>query len=354
MEKNILILRDLHKSFDDQPLLRGVTFEIARGEIACLLGPSGSGKSTLLRIIAGLEHAARGEIIFENQNLRDAPTHLRGIGMMFQDLALFPHRNVFDNIAFGLQMQRVPRREMIARVNELLRLVGLENFGARNVVSLSGGEQQRVALARTLAPRPRLLMFDEPLGALDRILREQLQTEVRDILKQIGMTALYVTHDQTEAFAVADRVLIIHDGIIAQSGAPQELFERPANAYIARFLGLSNLLAGEIARVDGSRAVVETRTGIFHADARGLSSGARGFVLLRPNAIAKISPLDSTPRENEIRGRVIEARYHANQSRVVIETRAGTRLTFDSAETIRVGAEICLALAPRAIQFLPE
>ena len=352
MNNPALILRDIHKSFDGQPLLRGVSFEIARGEIACLLGPSGSGKSTLLRIIAGLESAACGEIIFENQNLRDIPTHQRGIGLMFQDLALFPHRTVFENVAFGLRMQKIPRREIELRVNEMLRLVGLENFAARSVLELSGGEQQRVALARALAPQPRLLMFDEPLGALDRILREQLQTELRAILKQIGMTALYVTHDQTEAFAVADRVLIIHDGIIAQSGTPQELYERPASAFIARFLGLSNLLSGVVVQVEGASAVVETQEGVFSASARELAQGARVQVLLRPNAIARISPASSAPRENEIAGRVIEARFQANQSRVMVETRAGTRLLFESAETLQVGADVCIALNSNCISFL--
>ncbi len=348
-----LILSNLHKSFNNQPLLRGVSLEIARGEIACLLGPSGSGKSTLLRIIAGLEQAESGDVTFENQNLRGVPTHLRGIGLMFQDLALFPHRSVFDNVAFGLRMQSVPRAEIAARVRAMLKLVGLENFGARNVHQLSGGEQQRVALARALAPRPRLLMFDEPLGALDRILREQLQSQVRGILKQIGMTALYVTHDQGEAFAVADRVLIIHDGVIAQSGTPQELYEHPASEFVAQFLGLSNLLTGVVTRVDGASVAVETADGVLTVRASGVTKGTRVTALIRPNAAqAFIAARDASPRADSLACRVLESRF-AERARVLVETRSGARLWFESSQMLSAGAEVWVDLNPSAISILP-
>ncbi len=346
-ESPFLVVNNIYKSFDGQPLLRGIALEIAQGEIACLLGPSGSGKSTLLRIIAGLEHADSGGIIFEGNALRDTPTHLRGIGLMFQDLALFPHRNVFDNVAFGLRMQRLPRAEITARVRAMLELVGLADLGARPVHNLSGGEQQRVALARALAPRPRLLMFDEPLGALDRILREELQEEVRAILKRVGMTALYVTHDQNEAFAVADRVLIIHAGIIAQSGTPRELHEHPKRAFVARFLGLGNLLDGIVAAVHETTVAVRTPEGVFTAPAAGLEKGARVAVLIRPHAAEEFAP---NPRENVISGTVVESRFHGDKSRVTIETARGARLVFESRGAWQVGQT--LQMRPR-LEVLP-
>ncbi len=352
-EQKILVVQGLYKSFDDQPLLRGISFEIARGEIVCLLGPSGGGKSTLLRLLAGLERAERGKIIFENQDLEKIPTHRRGIGLMFQDLALFPHRNVFDNIAFGLRMQKMPRADIAARVREMLKLVGLENFGARNVHQLSGGEQQRVALARALAPRPRLLLFDEPLGALDRILREQLQDEMRAILKSLGITALYVTHDQAEGFAIADRVLILHTGDIAQSGTPRELYEQPANAFVARFLGLTNLLPGTIVARAGADAVAETAEGKFRARGDALTLGARVVVLLRAEAAERADNLSGAPRGNEISGRALETRFGDGRARVTLTTARGTRLMF-ALDHAAAGDELKLRVNPRGISFLRE
>src|SRR5438093_735137 len=197
----------INKSYEGAPLLRDVSFEVGESEIVCLLGPSGTGKTTLLRIIAGLEELEAGQILFQARDLRGVPVHQRGFGLMFQDLALFPHRRVYDNVAFGLRMHNLPQSEIRGRVEEMLALVGLDpaRFAGRDVNRLSGGEQQRVALARSLAPRPRFLMFDEPLGALDRLLREQLITDIRALLKRLGIMALYVTHDQEEAFAISDR-----------------------------------------------------------------------------------------------------------------------------------------------------
>jgi thiamine transport system ATP-binding protein len=217
--------------------LDGVDLTVGEREIVSVLGPSGSGKSTLLRAIAGLAPEATGSVRWNGVDLANVPPHRREFGLMFQDHALFPHRDVIGNVMFGLRMQRHPRPEAEARARETLALVGLVGFDHRRVAELSGGEQQRVALARALAPAPRLLMLDEPLGALDRALRDRLVAELRALFVRLGLTIVFVTHDHDEAFALADRVVVMHDGRIAQSGTPAEVWDHPANAFVARFLG---------------------------------------------------------------------------------------------------------------------
>jgi ABC-type Fe3+/spermidine/putrescine transport system ATPase subunit len=267
----LLEVRDVARSFaPGTTAVAGVSFDLERGELLCLLGPSGCGKTTLLRIIAGLETADRGAVRFDGRDLAGVPPHARDFGMMFQDFALFPHKNVFDNVAFGLRMRRLPVAEIAARVEAMLATVDLAGFGGRPIAQLSGGEQQRVALARALAPGPRLLMLDEPLGALDRALRERLMLDVRAILKRLGMTAIYVTHDQTEAFAVADRLAVMSAGHIEQLGAPPVVYERPATPFVARFLGFENLLPGQ---ADGV-GVVATAVGRLRPAAPPSAAGA--------------------------------------------------------------------------------
>ena len=256
----LLEIAHIHKSYPGLPVLHDLSLTADEGEIVCLLGPSGCGKSTLLRIVAGLEMPDAGQVAFDGQDLAGVPPHRRHFGLMFQDYALFPHKDVAGNVAFGLRMARLPASEISARVREMLALVGLSGTEQRRVTELSGGEQQRVALARSLAPGPRLLMFDEPLGALDRALREQLMNDLRAILKQVCVTALYVTHDQEEAFAIGDRVAIMRarpdigeGGRIEQIGTPQEVYRQPGNAYVARFLGFQNLIDGKVVAVRGER-----------------------------------------------------------------------------------------------------
>jgi thiamine transport system ATP-binding protein len=233
----MLGVNDLSVTYDDFVAVAGVDLEVVDGEIVCILGPSGSGKSSLLRAVAGLEPDARGRITWDGQDLTRVPPHRRGFGLMFQDHALFPHRDVQGNVAFGLRMQRLPRAEITARTADALALVGLTGFERRRIRELSGGEQQRVALARALAAEPRLLMLDEPLGALDRALRERLVAELRALFVRLGLTTLFVTHDHDEAFALADRLVVMHAGRIEQVGGPAEVWQRPANAFVARFLG---------------------------------------------------------------------------------------------------------------------
>ncbi len=242
----ILHVNDLSSSYEGQPLLKNITFHLEQGEILCLLGPSGSGKTTLLRLLAGLENADSGIITFNNAAIQSIVPHKRNFGMMFQDYALFPHKNVYDNIAFGLVMKKWTTKAIAAKVAEILEVVGLEGFGHRAIDELSGGEQQRVALARSLAPEPELLLLDEPLGSLDRTLRDRLSGEIRSILKSLGVTALFVTHDQTEAFTVADKIAILYNGRLEQFDSPENLYRTPANTTVARFLGFKNIVSGKV------------------------------------------------------------------------------------------------------------
>ncbi|MFH1907808.1 MAG: ABC transporter ATP-binding protein, partial [Chloroflexota bacterium] len=258
----MLQLLDITKDYENRPLLRGISFTVAANETVCLLGASGSGKSTLLRIIAGLEQAEQGMVYWQGQDLTAVPAHLRNFGLVFQDYALFPHLSVFENVAFGLKMQNLPGTEVERRAREAMTQVNLSGFEGRRVTELSGGEQQRVALARALAPRPRLLMFDEPLGALDRALRDRLQDELRGILHATGIPAIYVTHDQEEAFAIADRVLLLNDGEIVRDGSPSEVWNEPRSAWEARFLGLGNVVEG-VVRSNAGKLTVETPAGVF-------------------------------------------------------------------------------------------
>ncbi len=267
----MLELRNVVKSYEGKPLLTDISFTVAEGETICLLGASGSGKSTILRMIAGLDFPERGAILLNSLDLAQTPPHLRDFGLVFQDYGLFPHLNVFNNIAFGLRMKsfkhkghKVHKGEVDRRVYELLEQVNLTGFASRKVTDLSGGEQQRVALARALAPSPRLLMFDEPLGALDRSLKEDLLNEIRGILHQTKIPAIYVTHDQEEAFTIADRILVLHEGTIIRDGTPSEIWKDPQSAFVAKLLGIGNVIDGEVLAVNK----VKTAFGVFSLDCK--------------------------------------------------------------------------------------
>ncbi|MFF4762181.1 ABC transporter ATP-binding protein [Streptomyces sp. NPDC001292] len=248
----LLSLQAATVRFGGRTALDAIDLAVAEHEIVCVLGPSGSGKSTLLRAVAGLQPLNSGRVLLGGRDQAGVPVHRREVGLMFQDHQLFPQRDVAGNVGFGLRMHGAGKSERDARVGELLELVGLPGAGRRAVAALSGGEQQRVALARALAPRPRLLMLDEPLGQLDRSLRERLVVELREVFGRLGTTVLAVTHDQGEAFALADRVVVMRDGRIAQWGTPLEVWQRPADAFVARFLGFENVVE---ASVDGEVAV---------------------------------------------------------------------------------------------------
>ncbi|WP_328726295.1 ABC transporter ATP-binding protein [Streptomyces sp. NBC_00259] len=281
----MLTIEDATVRFGRRTALDAVDLEVADHEIVCVLGPSGSGKSTLLRAVAGLQHLDGGRVLLGGADQAGVPVHRRGVGLMFQDHQLFPQRDVAGNVAFGLRMHGVPKAEQGRRVEELLELVGLPGAGKRAVAALSGGEQQRVALARALAPRPRLLMLDEPLGQLDRTLRERLVVELRGVFGRLGTTVLAVTHDQGEAFALADRVVVMRDGRIAQSGTPREVWQRPASEFVARFLGFDNVVP---ATVTGGTA--ETSWGRIPVPAGAPQGVCR--LLVRPAAV-RLGPPDA-------------------------------------------------------------
>jgi ABC-type Fe3+/spermidine/putrescine transport system ATPase subunit len=341
-----LKLDSLTSSYDGQPVLRGVSLAVAAGTIAALLGPSGCGKTTLLRVVAGLERADSGAVLVEGAPIDTVPPHRRGFGLMFQDYALFPHLDVAGNVAFGLRKRGRVAPAARARVAELLELVGLRGYERRRVYELSGGERQRVALARALAPRPRLLMLDEPLAALDRALRERLQEELRDILRAVGVTALYVTHDQEEAFALADQIALLSDGCLVQSGPPELLYRRPANVWAARFLGLGNLVAGAW-RADGA---VDTPLGPLACRADGPPGvpGAPVTLVIYPDAARPAASSDGA-----LMGVLTEARFRGRSYRALVRHASGVELSFDlPAPPGAMGDNLALSLDPAGIYAL--
>jgi thiamine transport system ATP-binding protein len=244
----MLRVEDVSVGFGAKRALDGVSLDVADGEVVTILGPSGSGKTTLLRVIAGLQRPGSGRVLLDGVDLASVPPHRRGIGLVFQDHALFHHRDVRGNVAFALRMRGDGASEIDRRVRDLLALVGLTGYERRSVATLSGGEQQRVALARALAPEPRVLLLDEPLGSLDRRLRDRLLGELEEIFDELAVTAVYVTHDQAEAFALGDRVAVMREGRIVQSGTADELWARPVDEDVARFLGLANVGDGRVVR----------------------------------------------------------------------------------------------------------
>ncbi|MCD4722362.1 MAG: ABC transporter ATP-binding protein [Desulfobacula sp.] len=237
--ENELVLEHINKKFDDGSLiLQDIDLRLKQGTKLSVLGPSGSGKTTLLRLIAGLENPDSGHILFNGQPMNDCPPHKRNFGLMFQEFALFPNLNMFNNIAFGLKMKGMDKAQIESRVNEMLLLTGLTGLQTRHVDDLSGGERQRVALARTLAPQPSLLMLDEPLSSLDRVLRKRLLIELTNIISKLNITTIFVTHDHEEAFAAGNMVIVMNTGQIEQTGTPDELVQTPKNQWIKEFLGL--------------------------------------------------------------------------------------------------------------------
>jgi ABC-type Fe3+/spermidine/putrescine transport system ATPase subunit len=333
-----------------------VSLSVEPGAVVCLLGPSGCGKSTLLRVIAGLEHPDAGQVCFAGRPIDHVPAHLRGFGLMFQDYALFPHRDVAGNVAFGLRMQNLPRAQIEARVAEMLALVGLEGYERRRVYELSGGERQRVALARSLAPSPRLLMLDEPLGALDRGLRERLLDELRAILTRVGVTSIYVTHDQAEAFAIADWLVLMNAGQVVQQGPPEQVYRHPGSAFVARFMGHTNLVGGLLAEAGEKNAIVETALGRLVCADRvpNVARGSRVLVAIRPEAAQLGREVANGP--NQIAGLVRERSFRGSRTRVTVQCGdvSALELELDGADLPAVGQPVALALRPEAISIIPD
>jgi ABC-type Fe3+/spermidine/putrescine transport system ATPase subunit len=344
-----LSLKNVYKSFGGTHAVNGISFDVVQGEIVALLGPSGCGKSTTLSLIAGLETPDQGDILWDGASLRQVPPHRREFGLMFQDFALFPHMNAFDNVAFGLRIGRIPEGQIRPRVEEMLELVGLPDFGGRDVNTLSGGEQQRVALARSLAPKPRLLMLDEPLGSLDRNLRERLVLDLREILRRMEQTAIYVTHDQEEAFVLADRIAVMNAGRIEQMDTPVEIYRQPSTPFVARFLGMANLLPG-VVHQDGSRLIADTDIGKLPVSEPAPLGNV--LVLLRPDAVRL-----NEPGICELEGKLVRQSFRGRSCRAVVAVHdVALRFDFDCSETMpREGESVRISFDPRqAIQILKE
>jgi spermidine/putrescine transport system ATP-binding protein len=330
-----------------------VDLVIGEGEFFSLLGPSGCGKTTTLRMIGGFEEPTEGRILLHGKNVVGVPPNHRDVNMVFQSYALFPHMSVFENVAFGLRRKSVPKPEMNRRVSEILDLVQLEAKSDRRPRELSGGQQQRVALARALVNRPRALLLDEPLAALDLKLRQAMQLELKRIQREVGITFVFVTHDQNEALTLSDRLVVMNAGRIEQLGAPREVYERPRTRFVAGFIGTSNLISRKVREVDGAIAILDSapRERLVVPDAKGAVVGAPLDLTVRPEKIV-ISTGAPSPEWCALRGRVNEVIYLGTSTQYAVTTADGTELTVfvqnssDSRDVAEREAEVWLGWRP--------
>ncbi len=298
--------------------VKQLDLEVTRGELLTLLGPSGSGKTTTLMMLAGFEQPSEGRIMLEGRDIARLPPHKRGIGVVFQSYALFPHMTVAENVAFPLEVRGVPKAERAARVARALAAVRLEQFGERRPAQMSGGQQQRVALARAMVFEPPIVLLDEPLGALDKALREEMQFEIRDIHQRLGVTMMYVTHDQAEALTLSDRIAVFEGGLIRQLATPRVIYDNPANAFVAGFVGENNRLPGKVLAREADEAEVALDCGltVFARAADALSPGARCVVTIRPERVAVAPVAASELGEGAIPATLREAIFQGDHVRL--------------------------------------
>ena len=317
----------LTKRFGDVAAVDNVSLDIEKGEIFALLGSSGCGKSTLLRMLAGFETPSEGNISLDGVSVINMPPHQRPMNMMFQSYALFPHLTVIDNIAFGLKRDGMVRADIDARVEEMLNMVQLKRYAKRKPHQLSGGQQQRVALARCLAKRPKLLLLDEPLGALDRKLREQTQFELVNIIKSVGVTCVLVTHDQEEAMTMADRIAVMSEGSFIQVGRPREIYETPSSRFVADFIGKVNLFDGKLVIDEPDHCAIDTPQGRFFVG-HGITGtiGMDAYVALRPEKIGLQSSAPADISANAFQGVVVDSGYYGSFSVYRVDLAAGKRI----------------------------
>ncbi|MFN3987767.1 MAG: ABC transporter ATP-binding protein [Rhodocyclaceae bacterium] len=286
--KSFVVFKNVQKTYDgEQLVVKDFNLDIDRGEFITLLGPSGSGKTTCLMMMAGFEVPTHGQIVLKGTSITKLPPHKRGIGMVFQNYALFPHMTVAENLAFPLQVRKLSKADIAAKVERALAMVRLEGFGARRPAQLSGGQQQRVAVARALVFEPELVLMDEPLGALDKNLREEMQFEIKRIHDSLGVTMIYVTHDQSEALTMSDRIAVFNAGVVQQLASPRELYEAPVNAFVARFIGENNTFVGEVVSLSDSEAQVRLDSGdvIRSLPVNVAGQGRRSTLSLRPERV---------------------------------------------------------------------
>ncbi|MBI4183957.1 MAG: ABC transporter ATP-binding protein [Proteobacteria bacterium] len=346
----VVEFRNVSKRFGAVSAVRELSFAIERGALVTLLGPSGCGKTTTLRLIAGLEHADSGTIRIGGRDVTGLSATERDVSMVFQSYALFPHMTVGENVAYGLVVGGEPRERVRAKVGEVLAMVGLEGFEARLPSELSGGQQQRVAVARALVLEPQVLLFDEPLSNLDAKLRRRVRDEIRELQQRLGLTTVYVTHDQGEALAVSDRIIVMKNAAIAQEGTPRELYERPADLFVADFIGDANLVAAEIRRLEGEFAVVDVGGLELALPHRGFGAGPAS-VAIRPEALQ----LSTAAADGaHIRGSVSKAAYLGSHMEYSVESPLGSLFVVDRsvARPIRAGTAVSIRLAGHGVTLV--
>jgi len=345
LKKNHIIdLKSITKEYDGQTVLDNISFYVRKNEFVTLLGPSGCGKTTTLRIIGGFEQPTEGKVIFEGEDITTLPPYERQINTVFQKYALFPHMNIFDNIAFGLKIKKVPKDEIETRVKEMLKLVNLEGFEDRSIQSLSGGQQQRVAIARALVNEPKVLLLDEPLGALDLKLRKEMQTELKNMQKRVGITFIYVTHDQEEALTMSDTIVVMDKGVIQQIGTPVDIYNEPKNAFVAKFIGESNIVDG----IMHEDFVVEFAGKVFDCIDKGFDKNEEIEVVVRPEDI-----IITEPEKGQLQGRITSVTFKGVHYEMLCND---GQFVWKIHSTIMkpVGAEVGLCVAPENIHVMKK
>jgi spermidine/putrescine transport system ATP-binding protein len=326
-ERPVIRLEHVSKTFEGETVLRDVCLDIHNGEFLTILGPSGCGKTTLLRLIAGFESPTDGDVIIDGRSMRDISPNGRKVNTVFQSYALFPHMTVFDNVSFGLRMSKVPKAEIKDRVLQALRMVGLSGQAGRRPGSLSGGQQQRVAIARAVVNRPLVLLLDEPLSALDYKLRIQMRTELKQLRREMGITFIFVTHDQEEAFSMSDRVVVMNEGCVAQVGTPVEVYEQPVNMFVARFVGETNIFEGVAGQIEGGtlHALVEGRKCDL-SSRRGFKPGDRIRVLLRPEDLLVEREVPEDDEKLWLPGLITETVYKGSTWDMIVRLDSGNEV----------------------------
>ena len=340
----IIKLKNISISFDEEQIINNMNLYIRDKEFITFLGPSGCGKTTTLRIIAGFLQPDSGEVIFDGKVINDVPPHKRQVNTIFQRYALFPHLNVYENIAFGLRLQKKPDKEIKETVTEMLALVNLKGFERRNISSLSGGQQQRVAIARALAVKPKILLLDEPLGALDLKLRKDMQVELKNIQKRLGITFIYVTHDQEEALSMSDTIVVMNGGKIQQIGTPLDIYNEPKNAFVADFIGESNIIEG-VMRAD---FWVEMAGNKFKCLDKGFGVDEEVDVVVRPEDVDIVKAEDGM-----ISGKVTSITFKGVHYEIIVEIK-GFKWMIQSTDYQEVGSTIGLVIEPDAIHIMKK
>ena len=344
LSDKVIELKNITKSFDDEPVLRSINLEIHDKEFVTLLGPSGCGKTTTLRIIGGFVSPDSGDVLFDGKKINDVPPYKRNVNTVFQKYALFPHLNVYENIAFGPRNRKMPESEISKRVKEMLELVNLKGFEKRGVYNLSGGQQQRVAIARALINNPRVLLLDEPLGALDLKLRKDMQAELKNIQQRMEITFIYVTHDQEEALSMSDSVVVMNEGIIQQIGTPQDIYNEPVNAFVADFIGESNILDGVM--LDDYVVFFSGRK--FRCLDSGFGKNEQIDVVVRPEDV-DVVPVE----EGMLTGVVTSVTFKGLHYEIIIDI-GGFKWMIQTTDYSGVGERVGLKIDPDAIHIMKK